>query len=179
MRSPLHPRHCGQKEGDAIRFEGLAEHFECGGVGDWIAAGPAGNVLRCVRCSHVLCEASENYKRYALRRERSMEALSGRPLPSGEPYLGVLYEYACPGCATLLHPERQGQVCPGDYKLDVGPALADGAFLLLGVLPGMFALGVDAATGALWTCGEDLRPCKPEPPAPPPSRRDEIVRREP
>ncbi len=67
-----------------------------------IAAGSAGQFLRCRRCGHVLCAARENYKCHALRRERSMEELSGRPLPSGEPYLGVLYEYACPGCATLL-----------------------------------------------------------------------------
>ncbi len=31
-----------------------------------------------------------------------MEKLSGRVLPSGESYLGVLHEYACSGCATRL-----------------------------------------------------------------------------
>jgi acetone carboxylase gamma subunit len=58
--------------------------------------------LRCLRCGEVLCAVTANYKKHALRRERAMADLSGRQLPSGEPYLGVLYEYLCPGCVTLL-----------------------------------------------------------------------------
>ncbi len=58
--------------------------------------------IRCTRCEHVLAPADANYKLYSLRRDRSLEELAGRPMPDGSPYLGVLREYACPGCATLV-----------------------------------------------------------------------------
>jgi N-methylhydantoinase B len=61
-----------------------------------------GERFRCVRCACDLGPRASNYKTYALRRDRDMHSLSGRPLPSGEPYMGVIREYACPGCATLL-----------------------------------------------------------------------------
>jgi hypothetical protein len=61
-----------------------------------------GERFRCVRCACDLGPRASNYKAYALRRDRDMHSLSGRPLPSGEPYMGVIREYACPGCATLL-----------------------------------------------------------------------------
>jgi hypothetical protein len=44
----------------------------------------------------------DNYKRYALRRERDLYDLAQRLAPSGEAYFGGYYEYYCPGCATLL-----------------------------------------------------------------------------
>ncbi len=59
-------------------------------------------VIRCDRCGHLLCEKDDNYKRYALRRERDLFDLAQRLVPSGEPYLGGYYEYYCPGCLTLL-----------------------------------------------------------------------------
>ena len=43
-----------------------------------------------------------NYKRRALRRDRPLDELAGRPMPDGSPYRAVFREYACPGCATLL-----------------------------------------------------------------------------
>jgi N-methylhydantoinase B len=58
--------------------------------------------VRCTRCGQFLCGAEDNYKRHAIRRTRDLEELSGRPMPDGSPYLAVLHEYACPGCATLL-----------------------------------------------------------------------------
>ncbi len=60
------------------------------------------HAIRCRRCGHILCAADRNYKRYALRRDRDLAELSGRPLPDGQPYAGMFREYACPGCATLL-----------------------------------------------------------------------------
>jgi N-methylhydantoinase B len=58
--------------------------------------------VRCRHCGRQLGSAGENYKLHAVRRDRDLEELAGRPMPDGSPYLGVLREYACPGCATLL-----------------------------------------------------------------------------
>jgi N-methylhydantoinase B len=62
----------------------------------------AGAAVRCRRCGACLGPATDNYKRHALRRDRELAELAGRPTPDGSPYLAVLREYACPGCATLL-----------------------------------------------------------------------------
>jgi N-methylhydantoinase B len=67
-----------------------------------VVEAPEGERFRCVRCACDLGPRTGNYKTYALRRDRDMQALSGRALPSGEAYIGVIREYACPGCATLL-----------------------------------------------------------------------------
>ena len=69
------------------------------GAESLITTSIANNIVATKDGGHVLCDARENYKQYALRRARPMEELSGRPLPSNESYLGVLHEYACPGCA--------------------------------------------------------------------------------
>ncbi len=58
--------------------------------------------IRCLRCHASLGPGSANYKLHALRRDRSLEAVAGRPMPDGRPYRAVFREYACPGCATLL-----------------------------------------------------------------------------
>jgi acetone carboxylase gamma subunit len=58
--------------------------------------------VRCVRCATPLGAADANYKAHALRRDRALDELAGRPMPDGSPYLAVFREYACPGCATLL-----------------------------------------------------------------------------
>jgi len=60
------------------------------------------NVVHCTRCSHVYCDGQDNYKRYALRRERDLEELSQQQVPAGEPYIACFHEYYCPGCAALL-----------------------------------------------------------------------------
>jgi N-methylhydantoinase B len=59
--------------------------------------------IRCLRCGHLFCPKHDNYKCYALRRERDLFDLAQRLVPSGESYLGGYLEYYCPGCATLLH----------------------------------------------------------------------------
>ena len=58
--------------------------------------------IRCIRCGHLFCQKHENYKLYALRRERNLHDLAQSLVPSGEFYLGGYLEYYCPGCATLL-----------------------------------------------------------------------------
>lgn len=67
-----------------------------------IVAQENGRFVRCTRCGHVYCDGQDNYKRYALRRERDLEELAQQKVPSGEPYIASFHEYYCPGCATLL-----------------------------------------------------------------------------
>jgi hypothetical protein len=54
-------------------------------------------------------------------------------------------------CGTILHPERRG-----DRRGGVDPAvlLLDGALLVLFVVPGLVAFGVDFYTGAIYLPGD-------------------------
>jgi N-methylhydantoinase B len=67
-----------------------------------IATNGKSEAIRCIRCGHLFCQKNENYKLYALRRERGLYDLAQSLVPSGESYLGGYLEYYCPGCATLL-----------------------------------------------------------------------------
>jgi N-methylhydantoinase B len=67
-----------------------------------IAKNGKNEAIRCIRCGHLFCQKDENYKLYALRRERDLYDLAQSLVPSGESYLGGYLEYYCPGCATLL-----------------------------------------------------------------------------
>jgi N-methylhydantoinase B len=71
---------------------------------DYLAVATNGKTeaIRCIRCGHLFCQKHQNYKLYALRRERELYDLAQSLMPSGEPYLGGYLEYYCPGCATLL-----------------------------------------------------------------------------
>lgn len=52
-----------------------------------------------------------------------------------------------PGCATVLHPERQGNdIGP----LDVGALILDILWFIPGIIPGIIALVVDFGTGAIY-----------------------------
>jgi N-methylhydantoinase B len=80
--------------------------------------------IRCRRCRTLLCRGDENYKAHAIRRERKLEELTGRSLPTGEAYRGVYQEYYCPGCATQLAvdvwcPEMGGSEPVWDIRLDL------------------------------------------------------------
>lgn len=56
---------------------------------------------------------------------------------------------ALPGCATILHPERQGNdVGP----IDVGALILDILWFIPGIVPGIVALVVDFGTGAIYVC---------------------------
>lgn len=59
-------------------------------------------VIRCLRCGNVFCEATDNYKKYALRRVRDLSDVRLRTLITGEPSIVQYQEYICPGCATML-----------------------------------------------------------------------------
>jgi N-methylhydantoinase B len=81
-----------------------------------VGEGPGARV-RCRHCGQALGRADENYKLHAVRRDRDLEQLAGRPMPDGSPYLGVLREYACPGCATLLQVDVWCPSIGGDEDL--------------------------------------------------------------
>jgi N-methylhydantoinase B len=67
-----------------------------------VATNGKSEAILCIRCGHLFCQKDENYKLYALRRERDLYDLAQSLIPSGESYLGGYLEYYCPGCATLL-----------------------------------------------------------------------------
>jgi hypothetical protein len=70
-------------------------------------------VIRCTRCSHIFCNADENYKLYALHRSVHLKETMP-PLPTGEPYIGEYHEYFCPGCATQLQVDLFSPSLGGD-----------------------------------------------------------------
>jgi len=63
---------------------------------------------------------------------------------------GALLLQLC-ACGTLLYPERQGQK---KGRVDPAIVLFDGALLLLFVLPGVVAYGIDFYTGAIYLPGK-------------------------
>jgi N-methylhydantoinase B len=74
-------------------------------------------VIQCRRCGHLFCDASENYKLYALELHRDLEEYAGHRVPGGEAYLGEMLEYACPGCATLLQTDVACAALGGESPL--------------------------------------------------------------
>jgi acetone carboxylase gamma subunit len=59
-------------------------------------------MVECRRCGEGFGPPVENFKLRALRRDRPLDEVAGRPMPDGSRYRAVFREYACPGCATLL-----------------------------------------------------------------------------
>jgi hypothetical protein len=51
------------------------------------------------------------------------------------------------GCGTILYPERKGQT---GGQIDPGVAVLDAAGLLLFIVPGLIAFGVDFSTGTIY-----------------------------
>lgn len=54
------------------------------------------------------------------------------------------------GCGTLIYPERRGQT---SGRIDPGIAILDGVGLLVFIIPGLIAFGVDFMTGAIYMPG--------------------------
>ena len=50
-------------------------------------------------------------------------------------------------CGTLLYPERRGQT---SGRIDPGVAILDGVGLIVFIIPGMIAFGIDFATGTIY-----------------------------
>lgn len=53
-------------------------------------------------------------------------------------------------CGLVLHPERQGQT---SGKIDPGVAVLDAAGLIVFIIPGLIAFGVDFMTGCIYLPG--------------------------
>lgn len=51
------------------------------------------------------------------------------------------------GCGTLLYPERRGQI---EGRIDPAVAVLNAVGLLIYVIPGLIAFGIDFATGAIY-----------------------------
>jgi len=60
-------------------------------------------------------------------------------------------------CGTILYPERRNQAAT---RIDVGVALLDGFWLLVGIIPGIIAYAVDFSTGAIYL--PDSQKAKPK-----------------
>lgn len=61
--------------------------------------------------------------------------------------LTVLLTCQLAACGTLLYPERRGQT---EGRIDPGIAILDGVALLLFIIPGLIAFGIDFTTGAIY-----------------------------
>ena len=59
----------------------------------------------------------------------------------------VILTFQATGCGTILYPERRNQKTG---RVDVGVALLDGFWLLVGIIPGVIAFAVDFSTGAIY-----------------------------
>ena len=59
----------------------------------------------------------------------------------------LIFTFQATGCGTILYPERRNQKTG---RVDVGVALLDGFWLLVGIIPGVIAFAVDFSTGAIY-----------------------------
>ncbi|MDP2728345.1 MAG: acetone carboxylase subunit gamma, partial [Dehalococcoidia bacterium] len=57
-------------------------------------------IITCVKCGNQFCDATDNYKKHALRWTRDVAEM--KKMPPGEETYAYYQEYICPGCATLL-----------------------------------------------------------------------------
>ena len=64
--------------------------------------------------------------------------------------LAVLLAFQLAACGTILYPERHGQ---RSGRVDPAVLLFDGALLVLFIVPGLIAFGVDFHTGAVYLPG--------------------------
>jgi len=68
--------------------------------------------------------------------------------------VAVMFALAVSGCGTLLYPERL-EATPS-HKLDGKVVLLDCLWLLVGVLPGVIALGVDFYNDTIYLSEDEL-----------------------
>lgn len=59
----------------------------------------------------------------------------------------VAISFQLVSCGTMIYPERRNQAAG---RIDVGVALLDGFWLLVGIIPGVIAFAVDFSTGAIY-----------------------------
>ncbi|MFO8057856.1 MAG: hypothetical protein R6V10_11225, partial [bacterium] len=61
----------------------------------------------------------------------------------------IAMAFATVQCGYILHPEREGNE-GGTDDIDVPVLIMDCAWLLVGIIPGVIALGVDFYTGCIY-----------------------------
>jgi len=74
-----------------------------------------------------------------------------RPRRTLATLLAVLLVFQLAACGTLLYPERHGQ---RSGRVDPAVLIFDGALLVLFIVPGLIAFGVDFHTGAVYLPGK-------------------------
>lgn len=77
-----------------------------------------GGKIKCRKCGHVICNASENYKEHVPRAERWPDEIPGQH-PSRDDALVLYYEYYCPGCYTLLDVEIAEKGAPPLWDIQI------------------------------------------------------------
>ncbi len=56
--------------------------------------------IKCLKCGHIFCDATENYKLHALHAEVPGKDIGKHFVQ--DPIFVVYHEYYCPGCTTML-----------------------------------------------------------------------------
>ena len=74
--------------------------------------------IKCLKCGHIICDASENYKKHVPRAELRPDEIPGQR-PRAEEALVVYYEYYCPGCFTLLDVEIAEKGAPPLWDIQI------------------------------------------------------------
>ena len=74
--------------------------------------------IRCLKCGHVICDASQNYKNNVPRAEVWPDEIPGQH-PSRDEAIAVYYEYYCPGCYTMLDVELAERGAPPLWDIQV------------------------------------------------------------
>lgn len=64
--------------------------------------------------------------------------------------------FATVQCGYILHPEREGNK-GGTDDIDVPVLIMDCAWMLVGIIPGVIALGVDFYTGCIYETGTETQ----------------------
>jgi N-methylhydantoinase B len=89
------------------------------GIGEYIELAAAGSdpIVRCTRCGHVYCVASENHKEYASIEETPLDA-GGVLRPVAEL---VMRRYYCPGCSVQFWVDisADGSPISADVRIDL------------------------------------------------------------
>ncbi len=67
----------------------------------------------------------------------------------------LIFALATSGCGTLMHPERRTAI-PSN-KIDAKTAVLDCLWLLVGVIPGVVALGVDFYNDTIYYSEDELK----------------------
>lgn len=97
--------------------------------------------------------------------------------------LVFLLSIQCISCGTILYPERRNQPAG---RIDIGVALMDGFWLLIGIIPGVIAFAVDFSTGAIYLPASNagdlqdnhIHTVRFDPDHITPAQLEEIIRRE-